>query len=95
MWMTWAGSVSVSEAFQSAVNEVESIDRSYTADLTYAEPKPSLPSTVKKLFQQEVFFAVGSDNASTSPAPMPSSMSWRKDRSKAARRPKTRRLAAW
>jgi len=56
-------SASVSEAFQSAVNEVESIGRSYTANLTYAEPKPSQPSTIKKLFQQEVFFAVRSDNA--------------------------------
>jgi outer membrane protein OmpA-like peptidoglycan-associated protein len=55
---------SVSEAFQSAVNEVESIGRAYTANLTYAEPKPSPPSTVKKFFQQEVFFAVGSDKVS-------------------------------
>jgi outer membrane protein OmpA-like peptidoglycan-associated protein len=55
---------SVSEAFQSAVNEVESIGRAYTANLKYQEPKPTPPTTVSKLFQQEVFFAVGSDKVS-------------------------------
>jgi outer membrane protein OmpA-like peptidoglycan-associated protein len=55
---------SVSEAFQSAVNEVESIGRAYTANLKYQEPKPTPPTTASKLFQQEVFFAVGSDKVS-------------------------------
>jgi hypothetical protein len=52
---------SVSEAFQSAVNEVESIGRAYTANLVFKKKADPPPAAVKKLFQQEVFFGVGSD----------------------------------
>jgi hypothetical protein len=54
---------SVSEAFQSAVNEVERIGRANTANLSYQKEKakPDPPAPSKKLFQHEVFFGVASD----------------------------------